>query len=128
MVPKREKSNLFSSFAKAKPKKAAAPVEPVCLSKCFFLLAGTDSNSFQTASETPDGEFSNFVLQLGHNSSQCTVVLDDASEDEQEELFPDTGDKAEKSAAAIRESKKEREEKLKQMMETDDADGSLTTH
>ncbi|KAJ5537035.1 hypothetical protein N7513_010221 [Penicillium frequentans] len=85
LVPKREKSNLFSSFAKAKPKKAAAPVEP-------------------TASETPD------------------VVLDDASEDEQEELFPDTGDKAEKSAAAIRESKKEREDKLKQMMETDDAD------
>ncbi|KAJ6096131.1 hypothetical protein N7486_006877 [Penicillium sp. IBT 16267x] len=82
LAPKREKSNLFSSFAKAKPKKTPAPA----------------------ASEIPD------------------VVLDDASEDEQVELFPDTGDKAEKSAAAIRESKKEREEKLKQMMETDDAD------
>lgn len=49
-----------------------------------------------------------------------TVVLDDASEDEQEELFPDSGTK---STNEIRERKKEREEKLKQMMEDDDADG-----
>lgn len=45
--------------------------------------------------------------------------MDDASEDEGEELFPDTGDKG---ASANRESKKDREEKLKQIME-DDADG-----
>jgi hypothetical protein len=48
------------------------------------------------------------------------VVLDDASEEEPEELFPNSGDKAPPSN---RESKKEREEKLKKMMEDDDADG-----
>lgn len=47
------------------------------------------------------------------------MVLDDVSEEEAEELFPDTGDK---TASANRESKKDREEKLKKMME-DDADG-----
>ncbi|OGE55600.1 hypothetical protein PENARI_c004G11535 [Penicillium arizonense] len=47
------------------------------------------------------------------------VVLDDASEEEPEELFPDSGDKA---AAANRESRKEREEKLKKMMDDDEAD------
>lgn len=47
-------------------------------------------------------------------------MLDDASEEEQEELFPDSGDKV---PSAIREGKKEREEKLKKMMEDDDADG-----
>ncbi|KAJ5648040.1 hypothetical protein N7490_004412 [Penicillium lividum] len=84
-APKREKGNLFSSFAKAKPKKTPAPAAPA-------------------PSATPD------------------VVLDDASDEEQEELFPDTGGKSEKSAAEARQTKKEREEKLKQMMETDDAD------
>jgi DNA polymerase delta subunit 3 len=47
-------------------------------------------------------------------------MLDDASEEEQEELFPNSGDKG---PSANRESKKEREEKLKKMMEDDDADG-----
>jgi DNA polymerase delta subunit 3 len=47
-------------------------------------------------------------------------VLDDASEEEPEELFPDSGDKA---VAANRESRKEREEKLKKMMDDDEADG-----
>lgn len=47
-------------------------------------------------------------------------MLDDASEDEPEELFPDSGEKA---SAANRETKKEREEKLKKMMEEEDADG-----
>lgn len=47
-------------------------------------------------------------------------MLDDASEDEPEELFPNSGDKA---PSTNRESKKEREEKLKKMMEDDDADG-----
>ncbi|KAJ5770284.1 uncharacterized protein N7511_002335 [Penicillium nucicola] len=75
-----KKGNLFSSFAKAKPKpKTAAPAE------------------------TPAQD----------------VVLDDASEEEPEELFPDSGDKA---AAANRESRKEREEKLKKMMDDDEAD------
>jgi len=49
------------------------------------------------------------------------VVLDDASEEEPEELFPEQGDK--KTEPANRETRKEREEKLKQMMENDDADG-----
>ncbi|KAJ5811512.1 hypothetical protein N7474_007813 [Penicillium riverlandense] len=62
-APKREKSDLFSSFAKAKPKPKKA---------------------------------------------------------EDEELFPDQGDR--KTEPANRESRKEREEKLKQMMENDDAD------
>jgi DNA polymerase delta subunit 3 len=47
-------------------------------------------------------------------------MLDDASDEEPEELFPNSGDKA---SSANRESKKEREEKLKKMMEDDDADG-----
>ncbi|EPS32841.1 hypothetical protein PDE_07802 [Penicillium oxalicum 114-2] len=47
------------------------------------------------------------------------AMLDDASEDEPEELFPDSGEKA---SAANRETKKEREEKLKKMMEEEDAD------
>jgi DNA polymerase delta subunit 3 len=47
-------------------------------------------------------------------------MLDDASEDEQEELFPNSGDK---TPSTTRESKKEREEKLKKMMEEEDADG-----
>ena len=48
------------------------------------------------------------------------MILDDASEDEPEELFPNTADKA---PSANRESKKEREEKLKKMMEEEDAEG-----
>lgn len=65
-----------------------------------------------------DGQSS--PIKSESSCSRSAVVLGDASEDEQEELFPDTGDKA---AAANRESKKEREEKLKKMMEDDDADG-----
>lgn len=58
--------------------------------------------------------------------SRSIVVLDDASEEEAEDLFPDSGNKA---AASNRESKKEREEKLKQMMEDDDddADGTINS-
>ncbi|KAJ6119746.1 Six-hairpin glycosidase [Penicillium sp. IBT 18751x] len=84
---KREKSNLFSSFAKAKPKpKTATPVD----------------------SATPSGAEN--------------VALDDASEEEEEaeELFPTSNDKT--AVAGSRESKKERAEKLKAMMEDDDAD------
>ncbi|KAJ5812946.1 DNA polymerase subunit Cdc27 [Penicillium robsamsonii] len=82
-APAKQKGNgnLFSSFAKAKPKtKASAPAEPAA----------------------PSAE---------------DVVLDDASEEEAEELFPDSTDKA---AAANRENRKEREEKLKRMMDDDD--------
>lgn len=71
-------------------------------------------------------------LCRNRNSGDClhsVVVLDDASEEEAEELFPDTSDK---SATANRESKREREEKLKKMMEDDDdvdADGlSISVH
>ena len=50
------------------------------------------------------------------------MVLDDASEEEAEELFPNSTDKA---AAPTRENRKEREERLKKMMEDDEdeADG-----
>ncbi|KAJ5940267.1 hypothetical protein N7516_000435 [Penicillium verrucosum] len=77
----KQKGNLFSSFAKAKPKtKASAPAEPAA----------------------PSAE---------------DVVLDDASEEEAEELFPDSTAKA---AAENRENRKEREERLKKMMDDDD--------
>ncbi|CAI7575198.1 unnamed protein product [Penicillium crustosum] len=79
----KQKGNLFSSFAKAKPKtKASAPAEPA-------------------APSTED------------------VVLDDASEEEAEELFPDSTAKA---AAENRANRKEREERLKKMMDDDDDD------
>lgn len=79
----QKKGNLFSSFAKAKPKtKASAPAEPAA----------------------PSAE---------------DVVLDDASEEEAEELFPDSTAKA---AAENRENRKEREARLKKMMDDDDDD------
>ncbi|KAJ5418209.1 uncharacterized protein N7487_001759 [Penicillium crustosum] len=75
----KQKGNLFSSFAKAKPKtKASAPAEPA-----------------------------------------APIVLDDASEEEAEELFPDSTAKA---AAENRANRKEREERLKKMMDDDDDD------
>ncbi|OOQ88412.1 hypothetical protein PEBR_12027 [Penicillium brasilianum] len=95
---KREKSNLFSSFAKTKPPKPK-PAE----------------SATQSAAE--DGQLSS--IQIVDISLRPTVVLDDASEEEPEELFPNSGDKA---LPSNRESKKEREEKLKKMMEDDDAD------
>ncbi|KXG52688.1 Six-hairpin glycosidase [Penicillium griseofulvum] len=82
-VKQKGSGNLFSSFAKAKPKaKVSAPAEPAA----------------------PSAE---------------DVVLDDASEEEAEELFPDSTDKA---ATATRENRKEREERLKKMMDDDDDD------
>lgn len=45
------------------------------------------------------------------------VNLGDASEEEPEELFPDSGKPA---STSNRESRKEREERLKKMMEDDD--------
>lgn len=47
------------------------------------------------------------------------MKIDDASEEEPEELFPDTGKVA---SSSNRESRKEREGKLKMMMENDDND------
>lgn len=70
----------------------------------------------QSAAE--DGQLAS--VQTADVSLQPAVMLDDASEDEQEELFPNSGDKA---PSTNRESKKEREEKLKKMMEEEDADG-----
>ncbi|CAP96799.1 hypothetical protein E8E15_008372 [Penicillium rubens] len=82
-APAKQKGNLFSSFAKAKPKtKTSVPAEPAA----------------------PSAE---------------DVVLDDASEEEAEELFPDSTDTV---AAATRENRKEREDKLKKMMDDDDDD------
>ncbi|KAJ5398101.1 hypothetical protein N7509_006214 [Penicillium cosmopolitanum] len=97
-APKREKSNLFSSFAKAKPKQKT-------------------STPAQSTDPSQDGQF--YRDYESYASSHITVVLDDASEEEQEELFPESGDK---SAPANRESKKDREDKLKQMMEDEDTD------
>ncbi|KAI1838990.1 hypothetical protein DTO027I6_3326 [Penicillium roqueforti] len=75
-APAKQKGNIFSSFAKAKPKtKTPAPAEP------------------------------------------ATPLAEDASEEEAEELFPDSTDKV---AAGTRENRKEREEKLKKMMDDDD--------
>lgn len=47
------------------------------------------------------------------------MKIDDASEEEPEELFPDTGKAA---SSGNRESRKDREDKLKMMMENDDND------
>ncbi|OJD26007.1 hypothetical protein ACJ73_02624 [Blastomyces percursus] len=55
------------------------------------------------------------------------VPLDDSSEEEREDLFLDTGTR---SSNSIREARKEREEKLRKMMEDEemtDAPGPLTT-
>ncbi|KAL2829173.1 DNA polymerase subunit Cdc27 [Aspergillus cavernicola] len=86
---KNEKGNLFSSFAKTKPK----------LKK--------EESSTPAASGAKSAE----------PSGPEDVVLDDASEDEAEELFPDSNKQA---SGETRESRKEREEKLKKMMEDDD--------
>ncbi|KAI9037844.1 uncharacterized protein KD926_011547 [Aspergillus affinis] len=85
---KREKSNLFSSFAKAKPKQKKEDSTPATF--------GADS---------------------AEPGAPEDVVLDDASEEEAEELFPDTG---KSSSAGTRETRKEREARLKQMMEDED--------
>ncbi|KAB8077039.1 hypothetical protein BDV29DRAFT_168990 [Aspergillus leporis] len=86
---KREKSNLFSSFAKAKPKqKREEPAAPA---------------------------------ESAEPSGAEDIFLDDAFDDEPEELFPDSA-KSASTAAASRETRKEREEKLKQMMEDDNED------
>ncbi|PYH96422.1 hypothetical protein BO71DRAFT_349003 [Aspergillus ellipticus CBS 707.79] len=89
-APPKQKGSIFSSFAKAKPKQkkeeSATPTTPA------------------VESATPSG-------------AEDAVFLGDASdEDEEQELFPDSG-KSEPSGT--RETRKEREEKLKKMMEDD---------
>ncbi|OJJ51252.1 hypothetical protein ASPZODRAFT_156177 [Penicilliopsis zonata CBS 506.65] len=86
---KREKSNLFTSFAKAKPREKKE-------------VSATPAISNTESAEPSGGE---------------DVVLDDASEEEAEQLFPDTDKRA---SPTDRETRKEREEKLRQMMEDDD--------
>ncbi|GAQ06112.1 hypothetical protein ALT_3433 [Aspergillus lentulus] len=89
---KREKSDLFSSFAKAKPKqKKEGSATPA--------VSGAESAEPSGAED---------------------VVLGDASDEEEpEELFPDSG---KSSTANNRETRKEREERLRKMMEDEDDD------
>ncbi|RAH49912.1 uncharacterized protein BO95DRAFT_459858 [Aspergillus brunneoviolaceus CBS 621.78] len=88
-APVKEKSSIFSSFAKAKakPKKVDEPTP---------ASSGVDT---------------------AEPSASEDVVLDDASEDEPDELFPDSGKSA---STSTRETRKEREERLRKMMEDDD--------
>ncbi|KAL1875971.1 CDC27 protein [Paecilomyces lecythidis] len=87
---KRERSDIFSSFAKAKPKQKKEE----------------SSTSTPTASGPESAE---------RNAED--VVFDDASEEEREDLFLDTG---KRTATQSRESRKEREERLKKMMEEEE--------
>ncbi|KAJ9296529.1 hypothetical protein DTO271G3_5227 [Paecilomyces variotii] len=87
---KRERSDIFSSFAKAKPKQKKEQSSTAAAS-------GAESAE-------PSGE---------------DVVFDDASEEEREDLFLDSG---KRTTSQSRESRKEREERLKKMMEEEDED------
>ncbi|RDW79197.1 uncharacterized protein DSM5745_06049 [Aspergillus mulundensis] len=92
---KKEKGgSLFSSFAKAKPK--------------LKKEESTTSAASGADSAVPSGAED--------------VVLDDASEDEQAELFPET---KKEGPSETRESRKEREERLRKMMEDDDEDEEM---
>ncbi|KAL5045490.1 hypothetical protein BDW71DRAFT_183847 [Aspergillus fruticulosus] len=91
---KKEAGSLFSSFAKAKPK--LAKEESVT-----SAASGAESAAPSGAEE---------------------VVLDDASEDEQEELFPES---RKEGPTETRESRKEREERLRKMMEDEDEDEEM---
>ncbi|KAL4903241.1 DNA polymerase subunit Cdc27 [Aspergillus multicolor] len=92
---KKEKGgSLFSSFVKVKPK--LKKEESIA-----SAASGADSAA-------PSG---------GED-----VVLDDASEDEQGELFPES---KKEGPSETRESRKEREERLRKMMEDDDEDEEM---
>ncbi|PGH36013.1 DNA polymerase delta subunit 3 [[Emmonsia] crescens] len=86
---KRDSSNIFKAFAKSKPK---------------------------ARKETPERSTGPEV-ESAEPSGPEDVVLDDASEEEREDLFLDTGTR---SSNSKRESKKEREEKLRKMMEDEE--------
>ncbi|KAL4998603.1 DNA polymerase subunit Cdc27 [Aspergillus recurvatus] len=85
---KKEKGSLFSSFAKAKPK----------------LKKEESATSAASGAES------------AAPSGAEDVVLDDASEDEQEDPFPES---RKEGLSETRESRKEREERLRKMMEDD---------
>ncbi|KAL6231134.1 hypothetical protein BDW75DRAFT_248108 [Aspergillus navahoensis] len=91
---KKEKGSLFSSFAKVKPK----------LKKEGSATSATSGAESAAPSGAED------------------VVLDDASEDEQEEPFPVS---RKEGPGDVRESRKEREERLRKMMEDDDEDEEM---
>ncbi|KAL4883434.1 DNA polymerase subunit Cdc27 [Aspergillus karnatakaensis] len=91
---KKDKGSLFSSFAKAKPKQK------------------------KEETSTPATSGPESVEPSGPED----VTLDDASEDELEELFPES---KKQDPSETRESRKEREEKLKKMMEDDDEDEEM---
>ncbi|PYI33987.1 hypothetical protein BP00DRAFT_365821 [Aspergillus indologenus CBS 114.80] len=86
---KKEKSSIFSSFAKAKAK----------------------TKKVEEATPASSG------VDTAEPSASEDVVLDDASEDEPDELFPDSSKSA---STSTRETRKEREERLRKMMEDDD--------
>ncbi|XRM47978.1 hypothetical protein ABZX51_010925 [Aspergillus tubingensis] len=92
-APPKQKGSIFSSFAKAKPKQK------------------------KEESATP----ATSAAESAEPSAAEDVVLDDASDgdEEPEELFRDSGKSA---SAGTRESRKEREERLRKMMEDDDED------
>ncbi|KAK2803098.1 hypothetical protein FQN51_003842 [Onygenales sp. PD_10] len=83
---KRDSSNIFKAFAKAKPK------------------AKKETPERSTPSEVESAEPSD-------------VVLDDASEEEREDLFLDSGTK---TTDKKRETRREREEKLRKMMDDEE--------
>ncbi|OXV09038.1 hypothetical protein Egran_03197 [Elaphomyces granulatus] len=93
---KREKSDLFKSFAKAKPRQVKQ-----------------ESNAPAASEEesAKEGEFPLFEFIFDDDDND-----EDASE-EREDLFLDTG---ERKNSKNTESRREREEKLKKMMEDDD--------
>ncbi|KAL4787997.1 DNA polymerase subunit Cdc27 [Aspergillus varians] len=88
---KKDKGSLFSSFAKTKPK----------------LKKEASSTSVASGAESAEPNVAE------------DVVLDDASEEEQEELFPES---KKEGPSDTRESRKEREDRLRKMMEDDDDD------
>ncbi|PGH23726.1 hypothetical protein AJ80_02154 [Polytolypa hystricis UAMH7299] len=93
-APKRERGNIFTAFAKTKPKVEKATPE---------------------ASGAP-------VVESAEPSVTEDVVMDDNSEEEREDLFLDTGTR---STNKLKESRKEREDKLRKMMEDEDMPDAL---
>ncbi|KAL2000546.1 hypothetical protein VTN02DRAFT_2933 [Thermoascus thermophilus] len=89
-APSKQKSGIFASFAKAKPKQKKEE-------------AATPAASGAESAE-PSGP-------------EDVVFDDDEEEEEREDLFLDTG---RRESNKTRESRKEREERLKKMMEDDD--------
>ncbi|KAJ5457929.1 hypothetical protein N7475_009317 [Penicillium sp. IBT 31633x] len=102
--PKSETSSAANSQASSKPSGKTAPAKQKGSLFSSFAKAKPKSKASTPAESAPA-------------SAGEDVVLDDASEEEAEELFPNSTDNA---AAATRENRKEREERLKKMMEDDE--------